>query len=88
MKTEKILSIIFLINEECEDEESILSLQTNGFCNQIVLDQVLLWSDEDDDRKFDETLNQYEPLEDFLTREIEKRVDHLLAVLQAFKKKR
>jgi hypothetical protein len=88
MKNEKILNIVSLINEECGDGESILSLQTNGFCNQIVLDQVLLWSDEDDDRKFDETLDQYEPLEDFLVREIGKRVDHLLTVLQSFKKKR
>jgi len=63
------------INEEIydqieEDEGFQLEFLTNGFCSGIKFLGDIIWNEDDNERKYDEEEDEYEPMEGFLRRQI------------------
>jgi hypothetical protein len=85
MKPTELLSILDFCNEDLD--ESSVSLHTNGYVNNIVLDEFVLWSDQDDERNFNEELNEYEPLKDFVVKRLHKHIEFLSVVVENIEKR-
>ena len=84
-QTKQILSVLDLCNEDLD--ESPVSLHTNGYVNNIVLDEFCIWSDQDDERKFNEESNEYEPLKDFIVKRLAERIQFLSGLVKNIEKR-
>lgn len=81
MIEENIMYFIEDINQEIHDSEeypdqytefTLLEYRTNGYASIILFFGEQIWSSEDDNREYDEETDVYEPLENYLRREINK----------------
>lgn len=76
----EIDDIIYDINQEFQeksgiDDFNLLDLSSSGYVYVIVCLGSSIWSSDDDGRIYlGEDVDEYEPLETFLKREIEKRI--------------
>lgn len=59
------------------EENTQFEFTTTGFAQIITFGEMVVWSSEDDNREFFEDLNEYEPMETFIRKEFNKRIDHL-----------
>jgi hypothetical protein len=78
---EQILQIVTKINEERYDEvlSTFFSLcfKSDGVSSVVEFLGSPIWSSEDDCRAFDEKTNEFEPLENYLKKEMNKLVEEL-----------
>jgi hypothetical protein len=88
MDEEKAIEAVEKITEEILksditfDEMNLLEYSTNGYGERIDFLGQQIWSSENqEDRGFDETTDQYEPMEDFLRRSINKFI-YKIATIQ------
>ena len=81
MKAQDVLAVVSELNEEIELKELassyFLDFLSNGDCSVIKFLGESIWSSEEDERIFDEELNEYEPLRDYLKRIMNKVIDEL-----------
>ncbi|KKM27071.1 hypothetical protein LCGC14_1578480 [marine sediment metagenome] len=80
------LEAIESINQEIYDffEEKygetfpILELQTDGFALVITfMENYQLWSDDNDDREYNEATDEYEPIESYLRKKTQEMIDKI-----------
>lgn len=78
---ENILLLIEEINQEINESEKypdqyvefiLLEYRINGYGEIITFFDVQLWSSENDEREYNEETDEYEPLENYLKKEINK----------------
>ncbi len=82
MEFEEIAKTVRGLNEEmyeqCVCEEYVyLIFHSNGDSIRIEFLGVPIWSDDDDERGYNADTDKYEPLEDFLRREIHEMIKPL-----------
>ena len=73
---DNLIGIVGKLNSRLYDNHGntdyFYSLSSTGYCNLIFFGDVMLWSSEDDMRKFDEKTGEYEDMEKFLKKELKK----------------
>ena len=80
--------IICILNQELFEQVEkfylntgiCFSLETNGFCTSVIFADFSIWCSENDERKYIEEIEEYEPLEDFIRRETQKIINELSKV--------
>lgn len=81
MIPEEYIHIVNNLNDHLQTIDpktcSCFSYNTNGYQTLIMFDDVIIWTDVDDERFFDENKNDYEPLEPFIKREFNKYLDDM-----------
>lgn len=64
------------ISEKINDDKILyeydlyFEYRTTGFIDIVYFCNIQMWNSEDDERKYDEEKDEYEPLEDFLRRKV------------------
>jgi len=84
-QVKQILSVLDFCNEDLD--ESIVSVHTNGYEDNIVLDEFCIWSNQDDERSFNEESNEYEPLKDFIVKRLAERIEFLSGLIKIIEKR-
>lgn len=65
------------IFEKHGEIEFRFSYSTDGFLDLILFDEYIIWSSEDDNRKFNEYENEYEPFKPFIKKVFNKYIDEI-----------
>ncbi len=68
--------LVYDLNEHLSDKTSgeiSLYLLCNGSTRSILLNDIVLWRDDEDTREFNEETNSYEPLKEFIEKAILER---------------
>ena len=78
----KLLTAVSSIQEDIYDSTDWtecfnLVMITNGFSCIVNFGDIHLWSEEDDDREFDESTDKYEPFEPYLRRVLNEELAKL-----------
>lgn len=63
-----------LYQQSGDNCQTFFTYTSRGFDHSIAFGDVILWYDENDERKFDEESNQYEPLLPFVVKQFNKLV--------------
>jgi hypothetical protein len=67
---DEFLEIVDNLNSELydkyEEETHFFSYRTNGHHDMILFDEEIIWTDDWDDREFNEETDNYEPLEPYI----------------------
>tara|TARA_Y100000310_G_scaffold299375_1_gene334187 strand:+ start:2022 stop:2288 length:267 start_codon:yes stop_codon:yes gene_type:complete len=58
-----------------------INVITNGWCMIVEFLNIQLWSSEEDDREFDEVLNEHESIEGFLRKAIRGELDKMKKIV-------
>jgi hypothetical protein len=85
MEPQEIVRLISNLNEELmengENEDFCLnygawfSYKTDGYINVILFMDIMLWNDDNDEREYDDKLDDYEPLEPFIQKRFNEVVE-------------
>jgi len=65
------------IYKKHKEVESYFEYRTTGFAHLILFDDMILWSSETDDREFDKSANDYEPLTTFIKKQFNQITDNM-----------
>lgn len=83
MKTGYI-KLVLELNEELYDTygdmDQLFYYTTTGFANVIGFGEILLWSDQWDDREYDEETREYEPLKPYLLKRLKQEAEFLVKI--------
>jgi hypothetical protein len=85
----KIQELISNLNQEVYDlleiTDSPFTYGTDGYVQWVDFYGVSVWCSEDDERTFDEDLNEYEPMRDHLLRVIADSLEKSRSIVHALK---
>jgi hypothetical protein len=87
MNPSQVLKVITKINNKINNDQTYLTLKTNGFDCSVEFLSFRIWCSSDDNRKFDDNKNDYESLETFLKRTMKDTIQYLFNEL-AFPKEK
>jgi hypothetical protein len=77
----EIEKVLTSINDDIyniyDDGEILLSLKTNGYCEILEFLGVVIWCSDNDERYFNEKINEYEDLELYIRKEMKKVIDKI-----------
>jgi len=65
------------IYEKHGDIEDCFYYSSDGYCDVFGFGDKMLWNSENDDREFNEELNDYEPFKPFIIKEFNSWIDNL-----------
>jgi hypothetical protein len=83
MNPNQVIDVVRELNEkieiesECSSTTFVLELCTNGIESVVRFLDITLWSSGDDCREFDESKNDFEPLSEYLIKEMNIAIDNL-----------
>lgn len=81
MKHEEIIGVVEDLNIEIYEKSKLeyiyLEYMTNGFASKIQFLGIAIWTDQEDDRIYDEEEDSYEPLDEYLRRTINFELERL-----------
>lgn len=84
---DEIRKIVRTLNQEvfkqCGEtgyDSPVLILETDGFRIKIYIKGDMLWYSEGDEREYDEEKGEYEPLEQYLRREAQNKINQIRGI--------